>query len=210
MAYTEAFQEAKVHEYMACLILKNVTGIGMELAQKIIDQAGGLHNLAQFKLSQLQNMEGIGPIRAEKILALTQWAILLQSANAREGFRITSSVEVASLFQLEMGLLEHEELRVISLDTRSKVRSIDTLYRGSVNQALVRPAEIFRIPIILNCCQIILVHNHPSGDPRPSSEDVNLTRALKDVSRTLDIDLLDHLVIGRNRYISMKETGLGF
>lgn len=210
MVYTNSFQAAKVHEYTACLILKNIVGLSMEQAQQLLDTAGGLHNLAQFGLSRLQSISDIGPKRAEKILSLTQWAMLLQSATAREGMRISTPVEIANLFQLEMGLLEYEELRIVSLDTRSRIRSIDTLYRGSVNQALVRPAEIFRVPMILNCCQVILVHNHPSGDPDPSPEDVHLTRDLRGVSNSLGIDLLDHLVIGRCRYISMKERGLGF
>jgi DNA repair protein RadC len=109
-----------------------------------------------------------------------------------------------------MSALEQEELRVILLDTRNHVIDIKSIYRGSVNSSQVRVGELFRDAIRQNAAAIIVLHNHPSGDPSPSPDDVGLTRNIVQAGKLLDIDTLDHLVIGQGRYVSLKERGLGF
>ena len=109
-----------------------------------------------------------------------------------------------------MQALEQEELRVILLNTRNRVDIVDSVYRGSLNSSQVRVGEIFRKAIRRNAAAIIVVHNHPSGDPTPSPDDVALTRMIVDAGKLLDIEVLDHLVIGAGRHVSMKERGLGF
>ena len=109
-----------------------------------------------------------------------------------------------------MMLLEQEHLKVVILDTQNHVLKIHTAYIGSLNTAVVRPCELFREAIRLNAAAIIVLHNHPSGDPSPSAEDVYVTRQIVEAGKLLGIDCLDHLVVGSNLWVSLKERGLGF
>jgi DNA repair protein RadC len=111
---------------------------------------------------------------------------------------------------LEMGHLDQEHMRAVLLDTKNRVQGIVTVYVGSVNSALVRVGEVFKEAIRRNSTAMIVVHNHPSGDPTPSPEDILVTRQIVDAGKLLDVEVLDHLVIGRGRYVSMRERGLGF
>jgi len=123
---------------------------------------------------------------------------------------IHSPADAAALVQYEMAALEQEELRVLLLDTRNRLIRIVTLYKGSLNCSMVRICEVFKDAIRANAAALIVLHNHPSGDPTPSPEDVNLTRSLVQAGKLMDISVLDHLVIGLGRYVSLKEKGLGF
>jgi len=134
--------------------------------------------------------------------------LLVESPDARP--QVTSPTNAANLVLLEMSLLEKEEVRVVILDTRNRVLSIPTIYVGSLNTNVVRVAELFRDAIKHNAAAIIVVHNHPSGDPTPSPEDVRLTEMLVQAGKLMDIEVLDHLIIGQGRFVSLKERGLGF
>jgi DNA repair protein RadC len=114
------------------------------------------------------------------------------------------------LVRFEMSALEQEELWVILLNTRNSVIDVDAVYKGSLNSSQVRVGELFRTAIRRNAAAIIVVHNHPSGDPTPSPDDVAITRAILQAGKLLDIDVLDHLVIAGGRHVSLKERGLGF
>jgi DNA repair protein RadC len=109
-----------------------------------------------------------------------------------------------------MAGLSQENLWVINLDTRNRMLNIEKLYVGSLNSSMVRVGELFRSAIQRNAASIIVVHNHPSGDPTPSPEDIALTKSIVQAGKLLDIELLDHLVIGQSKFVSMKERGLGF
>lgn len=109
-----------------------------------------------------------------------------------------------------MSALEQEHLRVLLLDTRNHVLDIVEIYKGSVNSSQVRVGEIFKVAVRRNATALIVVHNHPSGDPTPSPDDVVVTRAMVQAGKLLDVDVLDHLVIGQGRWVSLKERGLGF
>ena len=112
--------------------------------------------------------------------------------------------------QYEMSALEAEHLRVILLDRRNRVLDIQEVYKGSVNSSQVRVGELFKEAVRINASGIIVIHNHPSGDPTPSPDDVAVTRAIVQAGKLLDIDVLDHLVIGMGKWVSLKEKGLGF
>lgn len=127
-----------------------------------------------------------------------------------ERTQIKEPSQIAALLMADMGHLDQEELRVILLSTKMRVVKIETLYRGTVNTANVRVAEIFKEAVRQNCPQIIVCHNHPSGDPTPSPEDVLVTRNIVDAGSILEIDVLDHVIIGRGKWVSLKERGLGF
>jgi len=110
----------------------------------------------------------------------------------------------------EMSLLEQEHLRVMMLDTKNRVLGSPTVYVGSLNTSMIRVGELFREAIRSNSASVIVAHNHPSGDPTPSPEDVAVTRQIAEAGKLLDVDVLDHLIIGRQRFVSLKERGLGF
>jgi DNA repair protein RadC len=124
--------------------------------------------------------------------------------------QITSPADAANLLMLEMGHLEQEHLRLLLLDTKNRVLASPTIYKGNVNTSVIRVSELFREAIRHNSVALIIAHNHPSGDPTPSPEDVRVTRQIFEAGKLLDVEVLDHLIIGQGRYVSLKERGLGF
>ena len=123
---------------------------------------------------------------------------------------VKSPADAANLLMMEMAVLEQEHLRTVLLDSKNQVLKVHTVYIGSLNTAVVRVGELFREAIRLNCAALIVAHNHPSGDPTPSAEDVYVTRQIVEAGKLLSIDVLDHLVICQARWVSLKERGLGF
>lgn len=182
----------------------------IRMAERLLAQFGGLAGLAQASHDELCAVHGVGEAKATQIKAALELGRRLLATAPYERPQVRSPADVANLVMLEMGLLEQEHLRVVLLDTKNYVQRIVNVYAGSLNTAVVRVGEIFREAIRSNCAAIIVVHNHPSGDPTPSPEDVRVTEQLVEAGRLLDIEVLDHLVIGRNRYVSLKERGLGF
>jgi DNA repair protein RadC len=182
----------------------------VQLATRLLAHFGGLPGLARASLTELQEVKGIGPAKAIEIKAALELGRRLLAAAPEERAQITSPADAANLLMSEMMFLEQEHLRVILLDTRSRVLSSPTIYVGSLNTSVIRVGELFRAAIKANAAAIIVAHNHPSGDPSPSPEDVNVTRQIVQAGKLLDIQLLDHIVIGRQRFVSLKERGLGF
>ena len=148
--------------------------------------------------------------KAAAIKAALEIGRRLLIAGVDERPQIKSPADVANLLLLEMGHLDQEHLRTVLLDTKNRVQQIATIYIGSVNSAQVRVGEIFRDAIRRNSAALIVAHNHPSGDPTPSPEDILVTRQIVEAGKLLDIDVLDHLILGNNRYVSLRERGLGF
>jgi DNA repair protein RadC len=190
------------------------TGIGGEnvvrLSERVLARFGGLPGLARASINEMKQVKGIGPAKAVEIKAALELGRRLMASAPEERPKVTSPADAANLLMSEMSLLEQEHLRVLLLDTRNQVLAMPTIYIGSLNTSVVRVGELFRSAIKENAAAIIVAHNHPSGDPSPSSEDVRVTRQLVEAGQLLDIDVLDHLIIGRQRYVSLKERGLGF
>lgn len=182
----------------------------IRMAERLLTQFGGLPGLAQASFDELCQLHNIGPAKAAEIQAVVELGKRLTATAPMERPTMRTPSDVANLLMLEMGLLEQEQLRVVLLDTKNRVSRIKTLYIGSLNAAVIRVGEIFRDPIRSNSAAIVLVHNHPSGDPSPSPEDVRVTKMIVEAGHLLDIEVLDHLIIGRNRFVSLKERGLGF
>ena len=149
-------------------LLASVTGLSFAQAGQVLTAAGGLHELAKLPDYALAALPHVGEKRAKQIRAMTDWALLLGQVDLGEPVRLCSAVDAANLLMLEMSLLEHEELRVIGLDTKNTVKFVETIYKGSINSVVVKMAQILRKPILTQCASVILVHNHPSGDPTPS------------------------------------------
>jgi len=121
---------------------------------------------------------------------------------------ISAPVEVASVFEKLHANTDRESLVVLCLDTKHGVRAINTVSIGDLSSAIVSPREVFKPAILANSANIILIHNHPSGDPSPSREDIQITRRIAECGRLLDIELLDHVVVADSGYVSLKERGL--
>ncbi|MFQ5946531.1 MAG: DNA repair protein RadC [Anaerolineae bacterium] len=198
-------------ELLAIVIGTGAKGEGvLTLAQRLQAEFQGLPGLARASFAEISQTHGIGLAKTARLKAALELGRRLQAAAPDDRPQIRSPADVAHLLQGEMGLLEQEEMRVLLLDTRSRVLAIPTVYKGSLNTTLVRIGELFREAIRANAAAVILVHNHPSGDASPSPDDVEITRQVTDAGRLLDIRLLDHVILAQAGYVSLKERGLGF
>lgn len=182
----------------------------LAVASRLLAEHEGLRGLAGSDLPTLSAIHGLGPAKASTIAAVFE----LGRRAALEGEmlrpRVTGPDDIARLLQSSMEVLQHEEVRLLVLDTKHHVLAQPTLYRGSVNAAPARVAEVFREAVRRNAFAIALAHNHPSGDPAPSKDDVAFTSAVVEAGQVLDVRVLDHLVFGHGRYVSMRERQLGF
>ncbi|MEJ7763399.1 MAG: DNA repair protein RadC, partial [Thermomicrobiales bacterium] len=181
-----------------------------QLARRILHDHGGLAGLAKLDVVELASIRGIGAAKATRIKAALELANRLRVLTPGERPRIASPDDVVEMLGIEMAALEQEELRVVLLDTKHHVLAIRTTYRGTANQANVRVAEVFRDAIRHGAVAIVVVHNHPSGDPTPSAADVALTAELARAGTLLEVEVIDHLVIGQGRHASLRRLGLGF
>jgi DNA repair protein RadC len=198
-------------ELLAILLRVGVSGENaVQVGQRLLQYFGGLNGLHRADFGEVCSQHGIGTAKAAQIKAAIELGRRLTQASPEERPAIHSPEDAAALVQYEMSALEQEELRVILLDTRNRVLHIDSVYRGSLNTSQVRIGELFRTAIRNNSAAMIVIHNHPSGDPAPSPDDVAVTRAIVQAGKLLDIEVLDHLVIGSGRFVSLKERGLGF
>ena len=170
----------------------------------------GIEGVARANMSELQQQPGIGASTAARIKAAFELGRRLIVERPADRCQIRTPADAANLLMPEMGLLEQEQMRTILLDTKNRVIAIPTIYVGSVNTTMIRVAELFREAIRRNCPSLIAVHNHPSGDPTPSPEDVAVTRQIVEAGKLMDVEVLDHLILGQQKFVSLKERGLGF
>ena len=176
------------------------------VAQRLLVEHGGLRGLMQLDVAELARIRGVGDAKAVKLKAALELGRRLAALSPDERPQIGSPDDVANLVAIEMAALEQEQLRVVLLDTKHRVLRIQTVYQGSVNQAQVRVAEVFRDAVRHNATAVVAVHNHPSGDPTPSAADVALTSELARAGHLLDVELLDHLIIGQGRHVSLRQA----
>ena len=180
------------------------------MAEDALVRCDGLAGLARASARELERVPGVGPARAAQLSAafeLGRRAVVDWPAGR---WTIRGPRDLASRLTAELGHLQREELRVVLLDTRNGVLAMPTIYRGNVSAALVRIAELFRDAVRLHAARIILVHNHPSGDPTPSPDDLHMTAEAVAAGRLLDISVLDHLVVGHGSWVSLRDRGLAF
>lgn len=181
-----------------------------ERANQLLSDAGSWLGLQRLSMDELQQRPGIGVARAARLKAALDLPRRLAQIELCSRPQIRAPQDAAQLMLIEMSHLDQEHLRVICLDTKNRVQIIQTLYVGSLNSSLLRVGEIYKEAIRRNSSAIIVVHNHPSGDPNPSADDIQVTRDIMAAGKLLDIDFLDHLIIGHGQWISMRERGLGF
>jgi len=182
----------------------------VDIAQRLLVNHGGLLGLSRADYGDLCKERGLGEVKAAKLLACVELARRLALEKPDERMRIQSPEDIAAILSSEMAALDQEELRVVLLNTKNEVLRVVTVYRGSVNAAQIRVAEVFKEAVRQNAPSLVVAHNHPSGDPTPSADDVAVTRELVKAGQLLDIEVLDHLVIGDGRHVSLRRKGLGF
>jgi DNA repair protein RadC len=199
-------------ELLAIILRVGVPGENVvELSHRLLRTYGGLGGLLAADLGMLCAERGVGPAKAIALKAALELGRRLTLANPEQRPQIGSPRDVVNLLGLEMGYLAQEQLRVLCLDTKNRVVHTHTVYQGTVNSSVVRAAEVYKPAIARTCPAIVVVHNHPSGDPTPSPEDIRTTEQLRRAGEYLDIELLDHIVLGHEqRFVSLKERGLGF
>ena len=177
---------------------------------RLLGELGGLPGIASASIPELTNYEGIGTAKAGRIKAALELGRRLVTTPLEKRGKIQSPADAANLLMPDMMFLEQEHLVVVLLNTRSEILATKTVYKGSLNTTVVRIGEIFKDAIRQNAAALIVAHNHPSGDCSPSPEDLRVTREIVNAGKLLSVDVLDHIVIGHNRYTSLKERGIGF
>ncbi len=182
----------------------------LDMATDVLTQVGQALDWLDLGAHQLQQIEGIGEQTAWRLLAIAEMGKRM-SRPLSPRVRISAPSHIADLMMSELAGLTQEELWVIALSTRNEVIDKVRLYRGSLNSSVVRVGEVLRVAMLRNAAAFVMVHNHPSGVPDPSPEDVRITREVAQCAKTMDMPLLDHVIIGHhNKYVSLKERGLGF
>ena len=179
-------------------------GEGAESTARELLHPAGLAGLATIGLTDLLH---VGPRRAACLLAAIELGRRVAVAWPTGGWRIRSPADLAERLMPAMGHLEREELRCLTLNTKNAVTGMATVYAGNLAGSPVRVGEVFRDAVRRQAAALVVVHNHPSGDPSPSTDDLRITRELSEAGRLLDIELLDHLIIGQGRWVSLRALG---
>ncbi|KUO70898.1 MAG: hypothetical protein APF81_08955 [Desulfosporosinus sp. BRH_c37] len=196
-------------EILAILLRTGIKGENvLTLAERILVNVGGLSGLGKLTVHELAQIHGLGKAKSAEVKAALELGRRSASVDPMSRPVINSPQDVAHIVMEEMRFLDREHFRVISLSTKNHVLGISPVSIGSLNSSLVHPRECFKEAIRRNSNAIILLHNHPSGDPTPSQEDIEVTRRLADGGKILGIEVLDHVIIGDNRFISLKERGI--
>ncbi len=181
----------------------------LHLAERILAHYEGLVGLAQAIPADLIHIHGLGSAKIAQICAALELGKRLGAQPTAQRKVINQAADAVPLVH-DMGYLTQEQVRVILLDINRRVQTISTVYIGTLNASVIRSSEIFREAVVRNSPALILVHNHPSGDPAPSPEDIEITRVLIDAGKLLDIQVVDHIIIGQQNWLSLKDMGLGF
>lgn len=176
----------------------------LQLAQELVARFGNLDNIKSASLEELKQIKGIGPATACKIKAALEIGKRGNKNFQQHQKKINKPADVFKLLKPLIGDKKKEHFVVLSLDTKNNIISLDTISIGSLNISLAHPREIFQAAIKNSAATIILVHNHPSGDPTPSDNDLKITKRLLEISKLLGIRLIDHIIIGQNSYYSFS------
>lgn len=196
-------------ELLAVLLRTGTRGENaLQLAEKILHPVfsqKGILNLHQWNYEQLMRIKGIGKVKAIQILCLSELTKRLAKAEAREGLNFSNPASIARYYMEDLRHANQEHMKLLMLNTKSRLIGETDISKGTVNSAVISPRELFVEALQKNAVSIVLLHNHPSGDPTPSKEDVLITRRIRDAGNLIGIELLDHIIIGNNRYISLRE-----
>jgi DNA repair protein RadC len=181
----------------------------IEIAYALLERFGDVTGITRASVEELAQVDRLGAARAAALKAALEIGRRLQIEAAGDKVQVRSPADAAALLMPEIGHLEQEVFVVLLLDTRNRVIGQETLYKGSLNASHIRVGEVFREAIRRNCAAILVAHNHPSQEVSPSPEDAALTKQLVEAGKSLDVEVIDHLVISRSRFVSLRERGLG-
>ncbi|OQY26445.1 MAG: hypothetical protein B6244_13520 [Candidatus Cloacimonetes bacterium 4572_55] len=179
----------------------------VDLGKELLTHFGTLRGLGKASIDELCELKGIGVAKAVQIRAAFELSCRLSAYTEFDRPKVSCPADVYNFLKDDMTLLGHEELRVVILDTKNHILGIPIITVGILNSNLSHPRKTFRQAIQKNAAAIILVHNHPSGDPTPSQEDIALTKRYASAGEIIGIQVLDHVVIGAGRFISLREEG---
>jgi len=198
-------------ELLAIMLRMGTRGESViDLANRLLVTYGGLVGLSRVSFAELCEVHGLGEAKACQLKAALELGRRLLLAEPGERLQVRAPADLAPILMLEMAPLDQETLRVVLLNTKNQVVKFCDVYKGSLNSSLVRIAEVFKEAVRTNASAIIVAHNHPSGDPTPSTEDIRVTEQIVAAGKLLEIEVLDHLVIGERKYVSLREKRLGF
>lgn len=208
----ERFGEATLTdaELLAVIIKNGYSGrTSTELAFDILclNEGAGLINLFDMSLEELKKIKGVGRVKAIQLKCIAELSKRIARIDKGFGKDFSSPMSVAEYFMQEMRFLDREHLFLVMLDSRSRLIKYTVISSGTVNSSVASTREVFVQAVKHNAVTIILLHNHPSGDPTPSSEDLYVTTKMKEAGEIVGIPLLDHIIIGDNNYYSMNEAG---
>lgn len=180
----------------------------VDVAREMLAAYGSLADVASREPSELARLRGVGPAKAARLVAAFELTRRLRGRQPGERLRLASPAEVYKAYAPLMEDLNHEVFRVALLDAQNRLLRDRVISEGTLSASLVHPREVFKPAIVESAASVILLHNHPSGDPTPSREDVRLTRQLAECARLLDLRIHDHVIIGQGRFVSLAEQGL--
>jgi DNA repair protein RadC len=180
----------------------------VNLCTRVLKECGGLNGLLSLSAEECMRLKGIKDAKAAQLMALAEISRRFKSYKAEDTYKICQPKDAAELVMESMRYLKQEVLKVVLLNTKNVVVGIKDVSMGSINSSIVHPREVFCDAVKRSCASIIVCHNHPSGDPTPSNEDISVTRRLKESGKLLGIELIDHLIIGDGIFVSLKEKGI--
>ncbi|ADQ14557.1 RadC family protein [Halanaerobium hydrogeniformans] len=180
----------------------------VELSQDLLNSFGGLREILDLSCEELQEVKGIGLAKAAQIVAVVELAKRISSIKNYEKDLVSNPVQAAELLASEMRFLKQEVLRTILLDVKNRVIAIPEISKGGLSSSIVHPREVFKEAIRRSSAAVILVHNHPSGDPKPSADDLNITKKLQKAGEIIGIKVIDHIIIAGDKFLSFKEENL--
>lgn len=197
-------------ELLAIILRCGIKGENvLTLSKRVLAELDGLDGIKEVSYAQITKIKGIKKVKGAQILALAELFNRINTLRTNiEKIRIKSPKDIADMLINEMSSLNQEILKLIVLNTKNKVIKVRDVFKGSLNSSIVHPREIYCEAIKSGGASIIICHNHPSGDPSPSKEDINITLRIKECGKIIGIELLDHIIIGDKKYISLKEKGI--
>lgn len=197
-------------ELLAILLRTGTQGLSaIDLATRILcEGSGGLGHLGRCRVDELIRIEGVGKAKACQLLAALELGKRMSKLDAPLRIDIHAPKDVADRYMSEMRFLDREVFKVLYLNTKNEIIRDEAVSVGSLNASIVHPREVFKPAIVHSSNAVILMHNHPSGNPSPSQEDIQITKRLSEAGELIGIKVLDHIVIGDGRYYSLKENGL--
>ncbi len=198
-------------ELLAVLLRTGTKGENsLQLAKRILHPdfaQEGILNIHQWSMEQLLEIKGIGSVKAIQILCLSELAKRLSKAEAQSGLNFSAPETIAQYYMEDMRHRKKEAMKLLLLNSKTKLIGESELSLGTVNTTLVSPREVFVEALRRNAVAVILLHNHPSGDPTPSKQDILITRRVTEAGRLIGVELLDHIIIGDNCFISLRDKG---